>query len=321
MADILTWASDLDNAPNDISTSLLMSKSMLFQIFMMLKGAGWTVVGSCAPDDAGANWTAGMDGVDRLGDVWSPLRWVAAAPGTNHTWFVLYHATLGHSICVDLNSVNAAYPAIFVVAKTAFVATANPLLTYRPASVDEWLMTTTSHTLHDGVLVTNRIHMIYATRGDFLIWTSKSGTILNNTCLGLFKLEDLDPVVGDNYPVVSYSVWSASTALLTSTLTNATAWRGRTGGGYLSGLKGDTLDNFAYWPVGGGQWRKTFPSIPIVIWVDDNGRNWGDYKGILPDITHGPLQANGAPMDSPVTRRIVGNMWLPGMPIAGPTYG
>lgn len=340
MPDILTWNSDLDNVTADSSTVLLTSKSLLFELHKALLATGaWVAVTSCA--FVGGFQTVGA------GNLFSPTfvatEWVNAASPTNHSWIQYYCAGLDIYFTIDVVSSVAAYaPAAFYFCKEA--PTVAGLITTRPSNASmEWGHIVNYSQINDNTANVNKLNMVYSTRGDFWVWTYRTGGSGVPTheswavvCTGI---ADPDPVYGDNYPVVTYMYYSTAGAF--SNIWGYGAWRGRTAGGSLTGgTSGNTSpymtqmvradasyetygpSPLVYWPIGGGQWRKKFPYIPIDLYVVDTTAPYSltDYKGRLPDVAMGSGNiAHGAPMDNPVTRRAIHYVWLPGMPLAGPT--
>jgi hypothetical protein len=149
----------------------------------------------------------------------------------------------------------------------------------------------------------------------------------------------IDPDVGDNYPVVTYAHDDRSSgAFNSSSVLSSIGWRGRTAGGHLVSLtltisgfvRGDAtygggiyeISALKYWPGIAGTHRSRIIMIPIDLYVVDTAYVYTDYKGRLPDVTATssnlqigyPLEIDG----SPVTRRAVGGLWMPGMPTSGP---
>ncbi len=339
MTDILTWNSDLDNVTADSSTVLLLSKSILFELHKALLATGaWVAVTSCA--FVGGFQTVGA------GNLFSPTfvatEWVNAASPTNHSWIQYYCAGLDIYFTIDVSTVAPSAPAQFYFCKEA--PTVAGLITTRPSNASmEWGYTGNYNQLSDNTANTNKLNMVYSTRGDFWVWTYRTGGTSppahESWACGCTQIADPDPVYGDNYPTISYMYYSASGGF--GNIWGYSGFRGRTAGGaLLGGINGTispylsqmvrsdaTFDAYGphplvYWPIGGGQWRKKFPYIPIDLYVVDVTAPYAftDYKGRLPDIAMGSGNiGHGAPMDNPVTRRAIHYLWLPGMPLAGPT--
>jgi hypothetical protein len=238
---------------------------------------------------------------------------------------------------IDLNTITVYAPAQFYFCKEA--PTVAGLTTTRPTNLSmEWGYTNYNQ-LNDNTANVNKLNMVYSTRGDFWVWTYRTGgpSLPTYECWALVctGIADPDPVYGDNYPVVTYMYYDVQGGF--SNIWGYLGWRGKTAGGtplidtskYLCqlvradctyGIYGPTP--LLKWPSGGGQWRKKFPYIPIDLYAVDATSPYSmtDYKGRLPDVGMGSGNlVHGAPMDNPVTRRAIHHMWLPGMPLAGPT--
>lgn len=328
MADLLTWSSDLDNAADDISTVANVGKALAFQLWRALLGAG----GVCEGSSDGV--TQGMDGVDRLsnGGAFNAALWVRGATSGAHTWGVI--GFLGHHLLLDLSGGADYYPLVVSAARTPYALAGGA---YVPASADsvQQGMSATQAALCDNTATAHRLNLIYATRGDFWAWVVNSAG-KEIWALGLTQVDDIDADAGDNYPVVGYCYGATIGNALGQTIVmmtpgGATPWFGRTGGGSLAQTNltasgpvssgGTSL--LQYLPNGIDQWRKKYLSVPIYLWVRDTASSYpfGSYKGVIPDLSFAPQGLpSGTPNTQPPTRRVIGQLWLPGMPTIPPTY-
>jgi hypothetical protein len=317
---------------------------MIFGIHKMLLDTGlWTVYKSSA--FVGGGQTAG------LGNLFSPTyvasEWVYHA--VNHSWCTYYNVGLGIYLTLDCNApiiVSQGY------APELWCAPGEPTgagtISARPTHAFEWGYSDGTgagqfRLISGSPYVPHFINMVYSSRGDFWLWAYELGETLETFGMACTKIADPDPVVGDNYPTITYAYFDnaygafASGPLLGG---NYRAWKGRTGGGALvdytyapyihfNGLVrwdatgGNTpISPYLYWP-GEGANRHKHLITPFDLYVSDVSAIYTDYKGRLPDVEIGPYLARGTPREQTgtVTRRSIDNLWLPGMPTAGPSKG
>ena len=317
MSNVRTWAQILDQNVDDYSTVTLVCKSMTYQIKKALLTAGWTVSGSS--DSA----TAGMDGSDRTTASWDASKWVCAAEGVAHTWIVLRHAGLGHSVCFNMISAN--YFA-WSWAKTEYTGGST---TNRPTSLDECAYYNGSGIiLFDGTATLHRVSLLYSTDGDFIFMLTKSGSGYSGGALALFKLGDLAD--GDTWPCMGYNNFVASpggysAAGMISTSSNfwskTVKGRSMNGGSLTSNYTAPLVFTINSQPVssysGVGSARYAMNTLPALIMHIDVGTPYinSGYKGKLVDVewctTSTAYMGQGRLNASPVTRVHIGDLWLP----------
>lgn len=315
MANDLSWTKELrDQAFPDTSTAVLAHKSGAWMLYAMLLGhigaaTDWVLAGS---SDA---VTAGLDTTDRLGSTWDASKWVRAAAGTAHTWFVLRSPTLGVYLCLDLSGTSDNYPSSITWAKTAFTGGS---VTARPTSTDEVAIYTAAATFVLAVDATpHRAHIVVSSSGDFHFLVSKNGLNAPNVWFSICKL--MNPKTLDQYPWISiWQVNTGATGVLTTAALSANLsqrCRHYTGGavsvvasGILSTQAGTLL---AAWPAGGDVVDHTYPDLPVTAWITD--ANMQSAKGRWPDLGFAPATlANGTPEDAtPCARIKLDGCWVP----------
>ena len=327
MADIHTWQSSVDGAPADYSTAANQVWSALFNALQAFLAAGWTLAGSC-DSAAGA-----MDGVDRLGDgTFDAADWVRAAWNAGHTWFVVESPGHDYWVCFDVaNDQDPSSVTVFVfVSHMPFTVNATNA-TWRPTSALVQQVSggdaLNKNQVTDGTFALPfRFNFIWSDTGDILMWTHKQGSLTPYWAFGAFKLADLDPTLGDQYPWVAYTYgYNANNPFLLSRLGDYLQWAGRSGGGAsvdLAPAYETSRDGFGLNTIqaSGGQWRRRYLAQPIHLWVLSSGVQ--DYKGALPDIEWCSANAKAGLGDTSAdpTRRAMWNVWLPGMAAAAPSF-
>jgi hypothetical protein len=305
-------------------------------------GPGWHLV-SCS-DSIRVDYT-GSDILDS--GSFDASKWVAVVSPTAHTWYVLKSEELGMSMCVDLNNADSRYIQTLSFVSGNFDSAG--LITVRPSSsiYTSWFYTALAAATTDGTANKNSISMVCSTGGDVYMWGYKVGSgYYEDFGFIITRLGDLDPILSDMYPVVTYYSYSAPNVTIgeggfgaTRIFAGNSTWKGQTAGGVmcdgttpstrvLSMLFGSgrsyagSLGTLLYWPSGGGGWRHTYPSYKLPLCIDDevSPAIHTDYKGTLVDVEGGTRigPGTGVPNASPPTRRNIGCLWLPGMPLTGP---
>lgn len=321
MADLLTWAPDIDNDAADYSTTALLTKYLMLNMVDMLLGIpGVTCEGSCDGS------TAGMDGVNR----WTDASKVIRASSGARSWIALGGLI---RICIHLNGTGESQPGEYAFAKAAFTGGTTSA---RPTSPDEWVYTAGgSNALHDNTASLFRTHMVCSTRGDFWMWNHKVGLSNPATQPTYFAMAatQIVPFAGvtDDYPVVTFIAGGAygfRYAELLGPGSGTVGWRGRNAHGAAPTLVGATMTSMssyplAYIPSAGGYVTKSFPRLPLQIWTYDGSANgYSDYKGSVVDVQVGPWGMRpGAPdVAGAPTRKLYGSLWLPGLNSVEPGY-
>lgn len=232
-----------------------------------------------------------------------------------------------------MNGTSEPQPATFAFAMAPFTGGSTSA---RPTSVDEWTYAPVSSTaIHDNTASNYRLHMVYATRGDFWLWIHKVGLASPATQPAYWAMVATQvtpyPGVVDNYPVVT-SIFGGAFGFRYDNIfapgTTTSGWRGRTAHGALVTMCGATMTSItsyplAYIPTAGGYITKSFPRLPLQIWSYEGTANgYSDYKGAVVDVQVGPWGCRPGAPDSvvAVTRRLYGNVWLPGVNIIEPNY-
>ena len=325
MANIRTWSQIMDQALPDYSTTTNCGASIFFIMKSNLTTAGWVLTGSSNGNPASG---AGMDGVDRIGTVFDPTMFVWNTNGSNHTWFVMRHPTLGYSFMFSCYGANAANP---IWAKTEFTG---GTVTNDPTSPDA-IGLASSQFVTSAVL--HRVSMLYNTFGEFLFISISSGTGSAEWACGLFQVVDASTSPLDPWPMVALWSYNASVslgnwgALGISQLVQPTTWACKTGSGLNCNSVGSVYSGpftqYAYdGSIGGyfynamnqagGTTRGSFIAEPLKIWIWDQGNTYHqntDYKGALADIEfcyNEPL-GQGFVYGVPASRVKIGSLWLP----------
>ena len=321
MANVRTWSQSMDNMVNDYSTATLVCKSLAFQIKKGLLLAGWTVTGSSDGTPADG---AGMDGNDRMTTSWDATKWICAAEGSNHSWFVMRHAGLGHSVCFNMTSAN------YFTWGWARAEFTGGTVTNRPTSTEECWSGLLTQALFDNTATPHRISMLYNTDGDFIFMIVKGltgsgiGHVVSN--ISLLKLSDL--AAGDSWPCVGWqyyvntgsmfmaAIQSMNTMFFSKDIAgrtmNYSAFSNNTTTLLLPYINASPM--VAYASLSGPN-RGSMLNMPVLVWHGDFAAPYAhsDYKGKMVDIEWCITQTGQGFMNTavPATRVRIGDFWVP----------
>ncbi|MET0403044.1 MAG: hypothetical protein ABW123_11605 [Cystobacter sp.] len=226
-----TWYVDGDVAFPDTTTQGNVVRSYLFLLKALLMGQVTGTNGTNGPPPVGSRWTlggscdavtAGMDGSDRLGGgTFNASKWVRAADGVAHTWFVLISpAALGAPLylCVDWANASLDVNVVIFASRTPF--TGGTTLT-RPTATQEFGYSLTSFA-ETTTGVVHRMSRVTNASGMFHIISTKNATGLFNFWFAFSRL--LDTVLLDNYTDalhLEHLVTGRGVGLAQSTASNA----------------------------------------------------------------------------------------------------
>lgn len=341
MPDLFTWSSTL-NYPLTYTSTETLIKTMIFGIHKMLLDTGlWSVYKSSA--FVGGVQTAGLGNL--FSATYVASEWVYHA--VDHSWCTYYNVGLGVYLTLDCS-------APIVVGQghspELWCAPGEPTgagtISARPTHAFEWgyengVSLGQFRLITGNTYVPHFMNMVYSSRGDFWIWVYEVSKTFETFGMACTQITNPDPVVGDNYPTMTFACFENTTsgAFYAPHVTTGSykAWKGRTGGGiivqgsgtptlFFSGLHRYDYTNFIspqyYWNPGATNRHKQL-IVPFDLYVIDAAAVYTDYKGRLPDVEMSPTYARGTPLEKTgtVTRRSIHNLWLPGMPAAGPNKG
>ncbi len=342
MADLFTWSSIL-NYPLTYTSTETLIKTMIFGIHKMLLDTNLWSVYKCSAF-VGGEQTIGF-GESLFSSTYVASEWVYHA--VNHSWCTYYNAGLGIYLTLDCSApivVGQGHSPEFWYAPGE--PTGGGTISTRPTHAFEWgyengtgsgqlkLITGTTYVPHF-------MNMVYSSRGDFWLWVYEKEKIYETFGMACTQISNPDPVVGDNYPAVTYAYFENTVGALYAPHVfsgSYRGWKGRTGGGllvghtpstptlYFGGLNrsdATTLISPNYYWNYGAVGRHKHLIVPFDLYVIDTSAIYTDYKGRLPDVEMCAPLARGMPLEQTgtVTRRAIHSLWLPGMPAAGPNKG
>lgn len=177
MATELAWACDTSRVNGGGAVAAEKARYILWYIKAFLTGqiggattGLWTLAGSS--DGA----TAGLDATDRLTNAFDNTKWVRAAAGTAHSWFVLSGPTQDNGstlrLIVDYSSASGDHFVNIVFGRGAL---SGGTTLNRPTVASE-LTAYTSLQITDATTVAHKVHGRLSASGDFWILSSKDGS-------------------------------------------------------------------------------------------------------------------------------------------------
>lgn len=329
-----TWQFDINRAPSDNTTVLLLSKSLVWYLKAFLTGQQggaasglWSCYYSC--DSATAGTAA--DGVDRWGGgTFDGTKIVRAAAGVAHSWFVLKSPSIASPFgstnwycIIDFSGSADNTPINLVFSKAA---PTGGTTTARPTSTDEWTHAANSQ-LNDNTNGAMKFHGLLATDGNFVLFASKTGSGLSSFGI-IFQVLSNPGRTGDLYPVATFIGYSTSATgpfdcqsngLIVNTVG---AWRMRlfdgssvstttTAGGVIYNTS-SMLQSLSYQAAKTDFTDGDVGDAPVYLLNNDASK--ASKRGRLADICFivgNPAQGATEPPAGPPASMVVGGLWLP----------
>lgn len=206
MASELTWGELRNHVVEDYSTVAILARLWVFNLKKFLTGA----IGPGGP----GIWTVERSSNGTLfgaADYWNTLADIVWSSSGNHSWIVLYNATLGARICLDVAGGAAGYPLLPVFASAPWTFTGGTL-SARPTSLYEcrydgslghYFDNNITGWLNNDTATPMKHHGLLSTRGDFWFMGSHDSATKIHAAIGFTKLQDL-VFASDPYPHVMY---------------------------------------------------------------------------------------------------------------------
>lgn len=318
-----SWQFDINRAPSDNSTNLLLSKSTLWHWKALIQGeeggatnALWTTLGTSD------GVTSSLDTNDRWLSTFDETKIIRAPAGTAHSWYTgkspaamgPFYFTLDYSTPND----NEVTIAISKAAPTGGSITA------RPTAPDEWVYT--DQKINDGTAEAHTFHSMLSSRGDFIFLLSKNTRARFSYSWVMQRVGDF--LAPDTFPVHTYIEFAPGGVMKRQALNAQTGfWKGRdsvggsiveaepthpatTGTGIVQAdaniivfedmIEEDATDN-------------AFADFPIWLYTQEFGNK--SIRGRLVDIvwtSTGPADGAVEPTSgSPPRSMVVGDVWVP----------
>lgn len=320
------WYTSANRTLDDTTTANRYASSQLFALKELLRGG---VSGTNGPEGArpaSSNWTvdSSSDGVtagagDNLGGAtYTPAKWVRAAAGVAHSWFVLrsptgmqdqpWYVLVSWGTASDQN-------VIFAISKNAFTGGS---ITADPTSTGQ--STYTTFAWMENVAAAGKAHLVIDASGSFWFLVSKNGSGLFSNHLTVMNLTETR-TSGDTARVIMIADFSSTGRGVPRWPSSAITWRG--------------LVNDSTAAIGAGLGRTTQASLsgstmsvivtqtnnidaktdmlPIAYMHDGTASHQG-YRGRIPDCWYvGAANSvgSGDPTDAAPTRAICGEVAIP----------
>jgi hypothetical protein len=273
----------------------------------------WTVVGSCGcTDGTVATLTGALDGVDRLGATFDPLKQVRGAVlgfSTPASWIVLRSPVMSTGLqfylCISFTSSGSTqdYMANFRWSKTPFTIAATS--TWPPTSpATAWGAASgiaTSTQLNNPSFTTspNRVTALLSPSGDFMVYW-----VRNNAGSPEAVVATLAPSgfrAGDAYPLWTLGAYAAGSANTGGPFYFPAAWVTTYGWAWDGSAATTNTASYVFGSTTGGGASDmidgTIMDFPIWIIANNGTRQW--MRGRLADIGQIPWNSGGTPC-SPV---------------------
>ncbi len=282
-------------------------------------GAGvWAPYYSCDSVTAG---TAG-DGVNRWGGgTFDATKIVGNTAGNAHSWFTLFHATLGIYLTVDCNTV--ANSTIGIAVSKA--APTGGTTTARPTATDEW--TYTAQQITEAANNAHKYNGILSTTGDFWIVGTKTTSGLFSYLGGVTLLGNTRSA--DSCKLVSYFAYNAagvvtqsSGDLYNNTITTACNMRGRNNINTLVAnpmalqmtINAGATNAFSNMITLVNANDGTWDTLPIYVANGTLNASQAAFRGTIVDVNVAPTtltDGSMSPSSAPFTDVVVGIWTLP----------
>jgi hypothetical protein len=308
-----TWQFDINRAPSDGSTNLLLSKSQLWYWKAFLVGdqggAGiglWTVLGSS--DGA----TGALDATDRWGAVFDGSKIVRATAGVAHSWITLKSTDALGPYYLTIDWVGTADNKTDLVFSK--VAPTGGSVTNRPTATDEW--TYVDQQFNNGTSGSVFLHGLMTVTGDVLLLHSLTGSSLFSFVLLFQRLSDTKSV--DNYRAFSHVDYDVAGIFSRAGLNNtAGLWKGRNFAGsaavdprvphYTIGAATVVMDDMSIDAT-----DAKYDDLPMYLYVPDASQK--SLRGRLADLRWCPSSLTHGTVDPAVgspEAMVVGEVWVP----------
>jgi hypothetical protein len=312
MAD-KTWQQAVNKATTSHATVLEMSRNQMWIMIQMLLGR-YGSTPAWAIDQCCDSTQVKEDGTDLFTAVYDGTKFVRAAAGVAHSWWVLAApAAMGMTCYLTFDySTGSDYTVALYLSKTR---PSGGTLTARPTAADETTVNATM-TMNAGAAKQQRCHYWINSEGGFVFAAGAVGDGQPHSglmCMKLIQLADAN----DLFPIAAMTTSSASGAFVFSQLNNV-QFKGRntanSAAATFSAITPAINSNYyAYGVIAAGGDASTgyFPDFPVWLFGITGGYT---LRGRLPDIAWAPsILADGAvaPIAGDPEFTIVGDLWVP----------
>lgn len=308
-----TWQCDTNRFQNPLNNTPDSCTRVLWYLKAFLKGevggatSGlWTCAGSS--DSA----TAGMDATDRWTGTYDATKLINAAPGTDHSWMVLQHPTLGWQVCIDYTG--AQYQLSFVYSLAGFTGGS---ITNRPTATDEVQNASWVNLEFHSNSSDHRMNGALATDGSFIFAGVPIGS--GGAFFGWIFQILANTKSGDTFPANMYVKWAAGAggAFNRSAMAVGTAGWSTQNANVTSIINATPLagECGGFWPLENmsvDQQCGLFTDLPMFCGAVNSGQ--GTLKGRLVDIRWGPSPLSSTYAEPTLlnpTSVLLGDCWLP----------